>query len=75
MPNKDKFGQLGLCNGKKQTSGGIVGIVMGLWAQNQNKTVQLFQEKMSKAICKEFKPEFFIQIRCHIPSIPLDNTI
>ena len=30
---------------------------------------------MSKAICKEFKPEFFIQICCHIPSIPLDNTI
>ena len=30
---------------------------------------------MSKAICKEFKPEFFIQIHCHIPSIPLDNTI
>ena len=42
MPNRDKFGQPGLCNGKKQTSGGIVGIVMGLWAQNQNKIVQLF---------------------------------
>ena len=75
MPNKDKFDQLDLCNGKKQTSGGIVGRVIGLWTQNQSKTLQLFQKKMSKAICKEFKPEFFIQIHHHISPIPLDNTI